>query len=149
MALRLTGVDPRQILSASAADANLPQTGASTLFTIADGNIEVIAIVGTVGTVIQAQANATKLEFDSGNGPNDLCATLDINAHTSGSLYYVTGTVANAMVNVTDGIILKQATPWILGPGDIELDCAASNTGTTSWVLYYRKLDAAATVTGT
>ena len=125
--------------------ANLPQSTAGAIFTVT-GIVEVIAIFGEVDTVIQAQANATKLQFNNG-GTADLCATLDINAHASGSAYYVTGTAADPMVNVTTGILLKQDVPWILIDGDIELNCAASNTGTTLWVIIYRPLLSDSSVT--
>ena len=38
------------------------------------------------------------------------------------------------------------ARPSVLSEGDIELDCAATNTGSVSWALVYVALDADATV---
>jgi hypothetical protein len=43
------------------ADAALPQTAEAALFTITGGRIVVRGIIGLVGTVVQTQANNTKL----------------------------------------------------------------------------------------
>ena len=36
--------------------------------------------------------------------------------------------------------------PSVLSEGDIELDCAATNTGSVSWAIVYVALDSDATV---
>jgi len=147
----LTSKDLRPILSVDRAAANLPQSTTETIFEVNGGYVEVIAIIGQIGTVIQAQANATKLQFDAGGGGQDLCATLDINADAADSLYTFTGTTSDPMVNSATGILSKQE-PWILfgdtaGATEIILNCAASNTGTIRWKIYYRPIDAGATIT--
>lgn len=130
----------------------MPQSTDGALFTIASGKIRVLSIVGEVTTAIQAQANNTKLKHNpSGAGSDvDLCAVLDITGDAVGTLYSITGTLANAMKSTTLWLVAPAdnipAPGMILGPGDIELDCAASNTGSVKWTLEYENVDEAATV---
>lgn len=135
------------------ATAALPQSTDGALFTIASGKIRVLGIYGEVTTVIQTQANNTKLKFNpSGTGSDvDLCAALDITADAVGTIYSITGTLATAMKSTTLWVVAPAddiAYPGLtLGPGDIELDCAASNSGSVKWTLVYECIDAGATVT--
>lgn len=134
------------------ATAALPQTADGALFTITGGKIRVVGIYGEVTTVIQTQANATKLKHNpSGVGSDvDLCATLDITGDAVRTIYSITGTLATAMKSTTLGVVVPAdniAYPGIvLDEGDIELDCAASNTGSVAWTLEYEVVDAGATV---
>ena len=127
------------------ADVALAQTGVLSLFTIAGGPVEVKIIYGVVGTVVQAQANATKLQAKAtGQSAVDLCATLDINALAAGKIFTITGVLATA---ATAGFAaVRQTTPLILLPGTIDLNCAASSTGTIRWVVYYVPLEVGATL---
>lgn len=126
----------------------LPQTADEALFTVTGGRILLVGLVGEVTTVIQTQANATKLKFNpSATGADqDLCATLDITADPVGELYTISGTVGDAMRS--DLLIGNpyMTTPLLLSEGDIELDCAASNTGSVSWSIIYVPWDAGAEV---
>ena len=132
------------------ATAALPQSTDEALFTISGGRILLLAIVGEVTTVIQTQANNTKLKFNptATGADQDLCAVLDITADAVGELYTIDGTVGNAMRS--DLLIglnsLYGAGGLILSEGDIELDCAASNTGSVAWSMWYIPLDRGATV---
>lgn len=131
----------------SKATATLPQTTDGALFTITGGRILLLLIVGEVTVVIQTQANSTKLKLNpSATGADqDLCAGLDITADAVGELYTISGTVGDALRS--DLLIgLGMAEPLILSEGSIELDCAASNTGSVAWDLYYIPLDDGATV---
>lgn len=135
------------------AAATLPQSTDGALFTIASGKIRVLSIVGEVTTIIQNQANDTKLKFNpSGAGSDvDLCSVLDIANKAVGTLLSIVGVLATAMKATTAWLVVPAdnipAPGLILGPGDIELDCAASNTGSIKWTLEYENVDAAATVT--
>lgn len=135
----------------SRATATLPQTAAAAIFTITGGKVLITQILGEVTTVIQTQANATKLTFDptDAGASQDMCATTDITADAVGTVYSVTGTPATALQDalnwlppnkslVREGIVLK--------PGSILLDCAASNTGSVKWELRYVPLDDGAAV---
>lgn len=123
----------------------VPVTGS--LFTISGGRVMVTELVGTVTTVIQTQADATKLVFNpTATGASvDLCATLDITADAVNTFYGISGTLADAM---TEGLNEKvaQAGGVLLSPGAIELACAATNTGSIKWDVWYVPLDAQARI---
>ncbi len=132
----------------SRATAALPQTGAEALFTVTGGRVLIIGLVGEVSTVIQTQANNTKLVFDgtAAGADQDLCAVLDISADAVGEMYTISGTVADAMRS--DLLIGNPllTNPLVVSEGDIELNCAASNTGSVGWDLIYVPLDTGAAV---
>jgi hypothetical protein len=132
------------------ATAALPQTAAGSLFTISGGRVRVTAIIGEVTTVIQTQANNTKLVFnpDDTGATQDLCAVLDITADAVGTMYSITGTPATAMQDALNFLPSSKvlAQPLILKAGAIQLDCAASNTGSVKWTLFWQPLDDGASV---
>ena len=134
------------------ATAALPQTTDGALFRVTGGKIRVLGIYGEVTTVIQTQANNTKLKFNpAGTGSDvDLCAVLDISADAVGTIYSIVGVVATAMKSTTLWGVLPAdniaAPGLVLAPGDIELDCAASNTGSVKWTIEYEVVDAGANV---
>ena len=134
----------------SRATAALPQTTTSTLFTISGGKVLITGIVGEVTTVIQTQADNTKLSFDptDAGATQDLCAVLDITADAVGTMYSITGTPATAMQDALNFLPSSKvpAQPIVLKPGSILLDCAASNTGSVKWDLCYIPLDNGASV---
>lgn len=138
----------------SRATDTLPATTDEALFTITGGRVFLLGILGEVTTVIQTQANNTKLKFNpSATGSDvDLCAVLDITADAVGTYYTITGTFATAMQGATvhcaaANTMLPQ--PVILGAGDIEIDCAATNTGSVKWDMWYVPLDKGASVAAT
>lgn len=137
---------PRMVTRATAVPVD------ESLFTVAGGNIQLLSIIGEVTTVIETQADATKLTFNptATGASTDLCATLDISADAVGTLYSVVGVVATAMKSTTVLFVAPADNiPWpgvILAPGDIELDVADTNTGSIEWHLLYLPLEAGATV---
>jgi hypothetical protein len=132
------------------ATAALPQTSTSTLFTVSGGKVLITSLVGEVTTVIQTQADATKLTFDptDAGATQDLCATTDITADAVGTMYSITGTPATALQDALNFLPSNKvpAQPIVLKPGAILLDCAASNTGSVKWDLTYIPLDNGASV---
>lgn len=132
------------------ATATLPQTTAAAIFTIAGGRVAILSIIGEVTTVIQTQADATKLTFDPTDtgATQDLCATTDITADAVGTIYSITGTPATGLQDALNFLSPNKglANPLILKPGSILLDCAASNTGSVKWSLFYVPFDDGATV---
>ena len=129
------------------ATAALPQTTDEALFTISGGRVLMTQIIGEVTTVIETQANNTKLKFNptATGADQDLCAVLSITADPVGELYTITGVVADAMKS--DLLIGQGMTnPLILSEGDIELDCATSNTGSVAWSIFYLPIDDGAQV---
>jgi len=128
------------------ATATLPQTTAGALYTITGGRILLVSIIGEVTTVIQTQVNNTKLTFNptATGASTDICANLNISADAVGTLYGITGTIANAM---TDNMLMAvDQGNLILSEGTIDLTCAASNTGSVKWDMFYIPLDEGATV---
>lgn len=117
----------------------LPQTADEALFRIT-GYVRILSIIGIVTTAIQNQANNTKLKHNpSGTGSDvDLCAVLNIAADAVGTVYSIVGVLATALKSTTLWAVAPADNiPWpglLLGPGDIELDCAASNTGSVKWI---------------
>jgi hypothetical protein len=124
----------------SRATAALPQGVAEALFTIT-GYVELLGIVGAVTTVIETQANDTKLVFNpTGTGASsDMCAVLDISADAVGTYYGITGTITDAMESAIYYCNMLSR-PKLLGPGTIDLNCAASNTGSVLWLAIYRPI---------
>lgn len=135
-------------LAVERATAALPQTTQSALFTVTGGRVLVTSIVGEVTTVIQTQANNTKIVANPTTGTDvDLCAVLDISADQVGCLYGITGTFATAMVGANAGATVACATPIVVPVGTIDLSCAASSTGSVKWKITYVPLDDGAAVT--
>jgi hypothetical protein len=128
------------------ATAALPATAASAIFTVT-GRIKLIDIKGVVTTLIQTQANNTKLIANPTVGADvDICAVNDITADAVGTVYSITGTLANAMVATTSGAGVFQAAPLTVEAGTIDLSCAATNTGSVKWYIEYLPLDPGAKV---
>lgn len=129
------------------ATANLPQTTAHALFTISGGRIALVQIVGQVTTVIQTQANNTKLIGNPTVGTDvDLCAVLSITAKEVGTLFGITGVFADALLGANAGALSGQDRRVILNVGTLDLSCAASNTGQVKWTLFYHPIDPGALV---
>lgn len=130
------------------ATAALPQTAAAAIFTVTGGRVAIMGILGEVTTAIQNQANNTKLTANPTVGTSvDLCAVLSIANDEVGCLYGITGTVSDAMLGVNAGYAPLPARPLVVNVGTIDLDCAASNTGSVKWSIWYVPLDDGAVVT--
>jgi hypothetical protein len=128
------------------AAATLPATTQTPYFTVT-GKVKIINIIGEVTTTIQAQANAIKLVSNPTVGADvDLCATVDSNAAAVGSLFTITGTLANAMIKTVSGAVPSQANPVIVTAGTIDLSTAATNTGATKWTVVWEPIDPGAMV---
>lgn len=121
--------------------ASLAATATTDMFSVS-GLVEILGIYGEVTTIIQTQANATKLEFDpdSGAANADMCDTLDISADAVGTMYGITGTPGDAMISYTSGVGVGPAANPVLEAGDIAMTCAATNTGSVKWTIVYRPL---------
>ena len=119
----------------------IPQTTQTSLFTIT-GSVMITAVVGTVTTNIGAVANASYLDYNPTAGVDSpLCATLDINGDVAGTTYGVIGDPTVAMVRMG----AKLASPLILGPGVIEMDCAGNDGGggRVQWTVYWKPITSA------
>jgi len=138
----------RDVLLVEKAAANLPQSAASAKFTITGGMILIVQLVAEVTTIIQAQANNMKWISNPTVGADvDLCAVVDINGDAVGTMYNITGTLADAMVATTSGAVQAQANMILCAAGTIDLSCSASSTGQVKAVLHYIPLESGVTVT--
>lgn len=130
------------------ATATLPQTAAAALFNIVGGRVAITGILGEVTVAIQNQACNTKLTANPTTGTSvDLCAVLSIANDEVGCLYGITGTVGDAMLGVNAGYAPMPSRACVVNVGTIDLDCAASNTGSVKWSIWYVPLDDGAYVT--
>ena len=128
------------------ASSTLPASTATPYFTVT-GKVKILNIIGEVTTVFQAQANAIKLIANPTVGADvDLCATVEGNAAAVGSLFTITGTLANAMIKTVSGAVPSQASPVIVTAGSIDFSTAATSTGATKWTVIYEPIDAGAMV---
>lgn len=133
-----TDIDSEQL--ASTANLALPATTTGTLFTVT-GVCELVAIIGIVTTVIQAQACNFKISTVSNSATTDICANLDINAAAAQSRMSITGTFANAMINTAKWVpVARQATSFIVQEGTIIATTSATNTGNIRRHALYRPL---------
>lgn len=131
------------------ATATLPASATGAIFTVAGGAVLVTSIVGIVTTVVQAQACAVKLVATPTTGTvNDLTATVDVNALVAGGMITPGATSgATAVLNKsTGGGLPYGSTGFVVNPGAIGFNTAATNTGSIRWVLTYVPLEAGATV---
>lgn len=139
-------VTPSYAQTAQKVTATTPQGAAGALFTVT-GRVLIDHIIGEVTVEIGAGANASKLVANPTVGADvDLCATVDIDADAVGTLYNITGTLANAMVATTSGAFAVQVTPVAVAAGTIDLNCAGSTAGSIKWTVIYRAIDADSTV---
>ena len=150
MATLVPGRDLRRIQFGHKVDratAALPQTATGTLFTVSGGRILLTGIVGEVTTVIQTQANNTKLVHTPTTGTAvDLCAVLNISAKEVGTLFGITGLFSDALVGANAGAGVMPRNPVVLPIGNLGLSCAASNTGSVKWSITWVPLDDAGVV---
>ena len=140
------------------ATATLPQTAAGNLFTIAGGAVLITYILGRCSVIMGAVANNTSLQHSV--GPTAMCAVLNTANDTVGSLYHMSGAVAEPLRRILAaagtmpggyhggiaagaGVISNGI---LCAVGNIQVLCAANNTGEASWTLFYFPLEDGATV---
>lgn len=145
-----------QGITVTRADAALPQGTETTYFTV-NGTIELLYLVGTVGTVLGSTPNNLCFNFlPSGGTSAAITGVVEGNAAAAGAKLVVhgpvptTGALTTVMTKITAGGIgstLGQSGVIILSTGSLKFSAVASTTGTTSWVLRYRPITAGASVT--
>jgi len=129
------------------ANGDIAQTGLLSLFTVTD-YIRVHSITGVVeNEAIGAGANNAKIVANPTTGADvDMCAVLDIDADVVGTMYNITGTLADAMIATTSGAMIAQVAPIVVAPGTIDMHCAASKDGKVTWTLVWSPVNASASV---
>ena len=131
----------------SRASALLPQTAQTPYFRV-NGRVLLIQIIGEVTIEVGNVATNTNLVANPTVGADvDLCAVLDIDSDAVGTLYTITGTLANAMIATTSGAVKAQADAVVIADGTIDLKTAASTvTGESKWTLHYIPIDRGSSV---
>jgi hypothetical protein len=138
-----SSMTPQRVIKAT---GTLPQSVAAAKFTVT-GKCLISDIIGEVTTQIGAGANNLKLISNPTVGADvDLCAVVDIDADAVGTVYHITGTLADAMIATTSGAVESQSIPQIVTAGTIDVSCSASKTGSVKWSLFYIPLEAGAKV---
>ena len=132
----------------SKASFTLPASTTGDIFVVAGGRVLVGYLIGEVTTVVQAQAcNLSVVHPATAGGSVTLASALDINAHAAGRMYLVEG---DGTALVSNGGALLNAvgkSEMILSEGTMNITTSATNTGATSWDIWYKPLDTGARVT--
>lgn len=141
-------VDAGQLVSR--ATATLPATAAQNIFTISGGRIFLIALVGEVTTIIQAQSTTVKVTSTPTTGSAiDMSSTgTDINALEVGGRISLANppAAATALVKTNAGYTNLQGVRVVVPIGNISYTTGATSTGSIKWDLIYVPLDTGATV---
>ena len=128
--------------------ATLPATTTQNIFTVAGGRVLLVALIGEVTTIIQAQACNLKITSAPTTGTAvDLASNLDINAKEAGTIL-LSELDGTALVGANAGAGLSGVgAPFCVIPvGSIRIETSATNTGATKWDAWYIPLDAGASV---
>lgn len=154
MAQQISGQGVRLLrygYAVSRATATLPATAAQNIFTVTGGRILLLALVGEVTTIIQAQACTVKFTSTPTTGSAiDLSAVSgSISGLEVGGKITMPGTPGsgNAAVTANAGYIaLGPLTPACIAIGSISYTTSATNTGSIKWDLQYVPFDIGASV---
>jgi len=141
-----TGVPESYVVERAA--AILPASTQTAYFTVT-GRCVVSQIVGEVTTIFDGTVNSIKLIANPTVGADvDLCTALVVTSDAAGTIYNISGTFANALLENTSGAAEGQVTPFIVAAGTIDLDATATDTtGATKWTIHYTPLDAGSSIT--
>lgn len=128
----------------------LPQgvPGQTAYFTVS-GRILLLNIVLETTVQIEGVAVSIKLVANpslGGAADVDLCAAVVVNADIVGTMYNITGTLADAMIATTSGAMISQANAIVLADGTIDLHTDINATGEIKVTAHYVALDAGSTL---
>lgn len=130
------------------AAAVLPATTQTPYFTVT-GRVLILQIVGEVTIIFDGTVNSIKLIANPSVGADvNLCAPVVVTGDVVGTIYTITGTLAEAMVATTSGAVQAQIAPILVADGTIDLDATATDTtGSSKWLLHYIPLESGSVVT--
>lgn len=121
------------------AKTTLPQgaPGQTAYFTVS-GRVMVVKIVGEVTVQIEGVAVSIKLIANPTVGADvDLCTAVVVNGDVVGTMYNITGTLADVMVATTSGAMISQANGIDVAAGTIDLHTDINATGEIKWSIHY------------
>jgi hypothetical protein len=132
--------------ASTAYTAATPQT----LFTITGGKVLVRLLMGTVTTIhASATQNISTQTVPTTGTAVTLSSTVDTNALEAGGTLLCEGD-GTATVKANGGVVLASTTPletgFIVSPGTITFLPSATQSGASSWELWYLPLDDGAAV---
>ena len=123
--------------------ADLPATVAEATFNVNGGEVLVHLMYGRVTTLIQTQANNTKVTLNPTDGTSgDVATNLNITADEVGTIYLVEGD-GTALVGVTAGgsfFAVGTPVPFVVNEGTIDIETSATNTGRIKWHVFWEPL---------
>ena len=122
----------------------LPQTTTESLFTVSGGLVRIAGVYGRVTTAIQNQVNSSYVTFQPTVGD-----TVSLSGQTSLSNLAVDFLIGKPGVlgyAVRPYTADSNTEPFIVGAGNVRLQCEASNTGAIEWWLEYEPLEPGAKV---
>lgn len=124
----------------------IPDTTQTAYFTVT-GRVLITQIIGEVTTEISATETSIKLVSNPTVGADvNLCAATAITSDVVGTVYNITGTLADALVVTTSGAVIAQANTIFVAAGTIDLHSTATQTGYAKWTLHYIPLDSGSSV---
>lgn len=134
----------------SRATATLPATAAQNIFTVSGGRVLLVALVGEVTTVIQAQSTTVKVTSTptTGSAIDMSTATADINGLEVGGRIALANPPAAAtnLVKTNAGYTNLEGVFTIVPIGNLSYTTGATSTGSIKWDLIYVPYDIGAQV---
>jgi hypothetical protein len=131
------------------ATATLPASTLGNIFTVSNGRILVVSLVGEVTTAIQNQACNLSIGTAPtvGTGSATVLATAtSIIAAPIGTHFVPAPGSALSLDLATQAGVSMLAAPFIVNPGSITITTSATNTGSVKWDLAWIPLDNSASV---
>lgn len=122
------------------------------IFTVSGGRVQITSLMITVeDAALDATADNVKWVANPTTGTSvDLCAVLDVASLEQGTLFSITGTLADALVGTSAGAVGAMTGMVIVNTGSIDLsssgDSNDGNSALQSVVLTYVPLDEGARV---
>lgn len=137
-----TGTLLEQWIRVEKAAATVPASTTQDIFVVENGRVLVKLLIGEVTTAIQAQANNLSVVFPAtAGGSVTLASVLDINGFALGRMFLVEGD-GTALVSNGGALLNAVGTgQFILSEGTMNITTSATNTGATSWTIWYLPLD--------
>jgi hypothetical protein len=135
-------------LRVDGAAKSLPASTTQVVFTVTGGRVLITAMIATVTTAIQAQANAMKYTGTPLAGTAvDLCTTAETNNAELGAKFVLPAAVGSALAKTLNGAANLVSCNILLEAGTTILqNCAATNAGAMQHTLWYMPLDPGAAV---
>lgn len=124
----------------------------TSIFTISGGRVNItVLMIEVIDAALDATADNVKIQGNPTTGTTvDLCANLDVASDEQGTLYSITGTLADALQGISAGGVASMSKMITVNEGTIDLvssgDSNNGNSALQSVELWYEPIDSGATV---